>query len=121
MQDPRRRYRRDERRDKRRADRLGGFAITGQSGTFGYLQRLAVDPEVQRQGVGRRLVEDSLQWMRRCGATTAMVNTALDNAAALALYAQAGFRLRSDTLTILELSGRELAARSSNALAPNVT
>ena len=44
--------------------------------------------------------------MQRRGATAAMVNTALDNEAALALYADLGFRRRSETLTILELDGR---------------
>lgn len=90
------------------ATRIGGFALTGQSGAFGYLQRLAVDTTFRRQGIARRLVDDSLHWMQRRGAITAMVNTALDNAAALALYADAGFRRRSETLTILELSGDAL-------------
>lgn len=85
--------------------RVSGFAITGQSGVFGYLQRLAVHPDARRQGIARLLVADSMQWMQRRGATTAMVNTALNNEAALALYAGAGFRRRTDTLTILELSG----------------
>lgn len=84
--------------------RLSGFAITGQSGAVGYLQRLAVHPDARRQGVARALVVDSLRWMRRRGATSAMVNTALDNDAALALYKDAGFHARPDTLTILELS-----------------
>jgi len=89
-------------------DQLSGFAMTGQSGVFGYLQRLAVHPDARRQGIARALVDDSMQWMRRRGATTAMVNTALDNHAALALYADAGFRRRPDTLTILELSGLDV-------------
>ena len=84
---------------------IGGFALTGQSGVFGYLQRLAVDPQLRRRGIGRRLVADSLCWMQRRGATVAMVNTGLDNEAALALYADMGFRRRSETLTILELAG----------------
>lgn len=98
-------------------DQLSGFAITGQSGVFGYLQRLAVDPDARRQGMARALVDDSMQWMRRRGATTAMVNTALDNHAALALYADAGFDRRSDTLTILELSGLDAPERSTESQA----
>lgn len=95
--------------------RLAGFAITGLSGAFGYLQRLAVDPTARRQGLARELVDDSMQWMRRRGATTAMVNTALDNQGALALYADAGFRHRPDTLTILELSGPALSGARAGA------
>ena len=87
---------------------IGGFALTGQSGVFGYLQRLAVDPQLRRRGIARRLVADSMRWMQRRGATTAMVNTPLDNEAALALYANLGFRRRSEMLTILELTGDDL-------------
>lgn len=87
---------------------VAGFALTGQSGTFGYLQRLAVDPDFHRRGIARDLLDDSMRWMQRRGATTAMVNTALDNSAALALYVQAGFQRRAETLTILELGGDNL-------------
>lgn len=82
---------------------MSAFAITGVADRAGYLQRLAVDPSAQRHGLGRSLVADSLDWMRRRGATTAMVNTAFDNTAALALYESFGFRRRDDSLLILEL------------------
>ena len=82
---------------------MAAFAITGVADRVGYLQRLAVDPARQRGGLGRALVTDSLDWMYRRGATVAMVNTAFDNAAALALYESVGFRRRDDSLLILEL------------------
>lgn len=80
-----------------------GFAMSGVAGQIGYLQRLAVDPARQRHGVGGQLVDDALAWMNRRGATTAMVNTASDNDAALALYDAFGFHRRTDTLVLLEL------------------
>ncbi len=80
-----------------------GFAMTGVAGKVGYLQRLAVDPACQRHGVGAQLVDDALAWMHHRGATTAMVNTAADNDAALALYDTFGFRRRADSLVLLEL------------------
>jgi [ribosomal protein S18]-alanine N-acetyltransferase len=82
---------------------LAAFAISGVANRVGYLQRLAVDPSTQRRGLGRALVADSLDWMHRRGATTAMVNTAFDNAAALSLYDTFGFQRRPDPLLILEL------------------
>ncbi len=82
---------------------MSGFAITGVAGRTGYLQRLAVDPSAQRLGLGRALVADSLAWMHRRGARHAMVNTAFDNVAAIALYEAFGFRQRDDSLVILEL------------------
>lgn len=78
------------------------FAISGQAGTTGYLQRLAVAPGSRRRGHARTLVVDALDWMRRHGSTTAMVNTAVDNHPALALYTGIGFRQRPEQLVILE-------------------
>lgn len=80
-----------------------GYAVTGRAAERGYLQRLAVDPSQQRQGVGSTLVADSLQWLRRTGATVAMVNTQEGNDAALALYRACGFVEEPNGLTVLVL------------------
>ncbi len=73
-------------------DGLLAYAVTGRAGHHGYLQRLAVDPSVRREGYGRAIVLDGLRWLRRHGATQALVNTQCDNAPALALYQSCGFR-----------------------------
>lgn len=83
------------------ADRVVAYAITGRAARRGYLQRLAVDPDHQRQGVGRALVVDALRWLRRWHAEDAVVNTQLDNAAALALYEGLGFRRQPSRLAVL--------------------
>lgn len=83
---------------------LAGFAISGRAGTRGYLQRIAVDPAEQRQGLGRALVADALTWMRRHRVGTALVNTAADNLAATTLYESFGFRRRDADLKVLELT-----------------
>jgi len=82
---------------------IAAFAISGAAGSTGYLQRLAVDPRRQRQGRGKSLVADALCWMHDRHLANALVNTAIDNAAALALYDQFGFVQRVDRLTIAEL------------------
>lgn len=79
-----------------------GFAISGLAGRTGYLQRLAVDPSHQRRGIARVLVADAVAWMRRHGTDLAMVNTAADNEAALALYRSFGFEARPRPLVIVE-------------------
>jgi ribosomal protein S18 acetylase RimI-like enzyme len=81
---------------------MAGFAISGRGGESGYLQRVAVATSYRRRGVARALVVDALRWMRRHPLTTAYVNTGLDNAAALALYASLGFVVMDDRLTIVE-------------------
>ena len=71
---------------------LVAFAITGAAAGQGYLQRLAVAPEHQGHGHGRALVVDSLAWMRARRLAHGLVNTAVGNEPALALYESHGFR-----------------------------
>ncbi|MCU1461946.1 MAG: acetyltransferase [Acidimicrobiales bacterium] len=78
-----------------------GYAVSGRAGRHGYLQRLAVHPDSQGSGLGRALVIDGLRWMERRGAARAVVNTQLDNDAALALYRSLGFRVQPAGLAVL--------------------
>jgi ribosomal protein S18 acetylase RimI-like enzyme len=80
---------------------LVGYAVTGRAGRHGYLQRLAVDPSVQRRGVARALVLDGLQWLVRRDAARVLVNTQPDNDGALALYHSLGFRQQAGGLDVL--------------------
>ena len=86
----------------RHDDRLVAFAVSGRDNRLGFLQRLAVDPAVQRGGVGRRLVLDSLRWAGRWRASRVLVNTHVDNEPALALYDSTGFVRLPDELVVLE-------------------
>src|SRR5699024_106814 len=70
---------------------INGYAVTGRAGGRGYLQRLAVDPSSQGLGLGRALTLDSLLWLRRAGAASALVNTQVSNNRAYALYRSCGF------------------------------
>lgn len=67
------------------------YAVTGRAGRQGYLQRLAVHPDARRCGYGAAVVIDGLRWLRRHRVVRALVNTQLDNQAALALYRSCGF------------------------------
>lgn len=89
----------------RRGAMIDGYAITGRAGQHGYLQRVAAHPQVRRRGIGRRLVVDSLAWLRSHGARRVLVNTQLENTAALALYDACGFRRMPVGLCVL---GRSL-------------
>ncbi|MEM8621293.1 MAG: GNAT family N-acetyltransferase [Actinomycetota bacterium] len=84
-------------------DRSGvsGMAITGRAGETAYLQRLAVDPDARRRGIARALVIDALRWARRN--RQMLVNTSVDNEAAIGLYRSLGFERDDITLSVLEL------------------
>jgi ribosomal protein S18 acetylase RimI-like enzyme len=70
---------------------VAAFAVTGRAGRRGYLQRLAVDPTMQGQGLGTALVLDALRWCHRHGARRVVVNTSTENTRALSLYRNLGF------------------------------
>ncbi|HEX7099045.1 MAG TPA: GNAT family N-acetyltransferase [Acidimicrobiia bacterium] len=73
------------------AGSVAGFAIVGEMAAVAYLQRLAVDPEHTRRGIGRSLVRASIDWARRHGARTMLLNTQPENLAAARLYEDEGF------------------------------
>lgn len=79
-----------------------GYAVVGRSARWCYLQRVAVDPVAQGRGIGRALVVDALAWAARRRARQLLVNTQLDNRAAMRLYRSLGFELAPDGLAVLE-------------------
>ena len=83
---------------------VSAYAISGRDGKQGFLQRLAVAPSAQRQGLGRGLVLDSLRWLARWRVQRVLVNTPNDNEPALALYEHVGFRRINERLRVYELA-----------------
>jgi ribosomal-protein-alanine N-acetyltransferase len=80
---------------------LLGYAVTGASSGVAYLQRLAVDPASQGQGLGSSLVVDALEWAKRRRASRCFVNTQMTNDRALSLYRRFGFISETDRLSVL--------------------
>ena len=81
---------------------VAAYAVTGLAGQRGYLQRLAVHPRFQGNGLGRALIDDSLAWLRKRDATKIMVNTQERNQRALAVYRSVGFEPEPSGLVVLE-------------------
>lgn len=83
-----------------------GYQITTSSPFSVHLARLAVGPEWQRQGLGGRLVADSIRTAAAQPLGRLSVNTQADNAASLALYARLGFKRTGQQFPVytLELS-----------------
>jgi GNAT superfamily N-acetyltransferase len=82
-------------------DTVAGYAVTGTGSVLAYLQRIAVDPSCQGQGVGRSLVRASAAWAAARGAGALLLNTPAENLAAVALYETEGFRTLDEELVVL--------------------
>ena len=85
-------------------DEPAGYMITGRNGSAGFIQRLAVDPDHEGQGVATSLLQDGLGWLARRRVTDILVNTHLDNQRALSLYQRIGFEQLPENLRVMELS-----------------
>lgn len=84
-----------------RGERTVGFAIIGVMGGTAYLQRLAVDPDLTGQGVGRSLVRAAMGWGARKGARAMLLNTQPGNDRAMRLYGDEGFVALGSRLRVL--------------------
>jgi ribosomal protein S18 acetylase RimI-like enzyme len=68
-----------------------GYQITTATGIGAHLARLAVDPPLQRSGIGTLLVADALRDLARRGLHRVSVNTQSDNRPSLRLYSRLAF------------------------------
>lgn len=96
------------------ADEPAGYMITGRSGSSGFVQRLAVNPDHQGQGIGHALMQDGLRWLGRSRVDDILVNTHLDNVPALQLYDSWGFHRLEENLHVMELD-LDLADRTRSS------
>jgi ribosomal protein S18 acetylase RimI-like enzyme len=83
-----------------------GFDYMSLRGPAGVLYDIVVDPAHRGQGVGRVLLDATLDVLQAKGAPRVVLSTAEGNKAAQRLFARAGFRR-----TMIEMT-RELGARS---------
>lgn len=88
----------------RRDAHMVAYAVSGRDARQGFLQRLAVHPDAQRQGFGRALVLDSLRWASRWRVDRVLVNTHTTNQPALDLYEGVGFHRLRERLHVYERS-----------------
>lgn len=78
-----------------------GYYIAGYQSGVGYLQRLAVHPDQQHNGVGRQLVREVVAWSAARHAHRISVNTHPTNVVALRLYESEGFVRQNEPMTIV--------------------
>ena len=78
------------------ADQVIAYALTGRAGPTGYLQRLAVRPSHQGQGLGRCLAIDSPALAPPPSPDRVLVNTQVTNERALQPLPEPGLRSRPE-------------------------
>lgn len=75
---------------------LVGTILCGEDGRRGYLYHLAVDLEYRKHGIGKALVEKSLQALREKGIQKCHLFVISDNTSGIAFWKHTGWNLRDD-------------------------
>jgi N-acetylglutamate synthase len=68
-----------------------GVALCGHDGRRGYIYHLAVDPAYQARGLGKRLMNECLDGLRRAGLKRALILVANDNPRGRKFWQQHGW------------------------------
>ena len=79
---------------------LVGVALCGHDGRRGLIYHLAVDPACQRLGLGKQLVDECLQGLRRAGLERALILVAEDNPGGRAFWQRHGWEDISGALAM---------------------
>ncbi len=72
--------------------RIVGTVMAGYEGHRGWINYLAVNPALQRGGLGRRLLEEAERLLRAAGCPKINLQVRSDNGAVVAFYRRLGFR-----------------------------
>ncbi len=79
----------------RRGDAVISSVMVGFDGHRGWIYYLAVDPEAQRQGLGRAMMAAAEAWLRERGAPKLQLMVRKGNDPALKFYARLGLELQA--------------------------
>jgi ribosomal protein S18 acetylase RimI-like enzyme len=68
-----------------------GVALCGHDGRRGHIYHLAVDPAFQGRGLGKRLLDESLEDLRRTGVKRVIIMVADDNPSGRHFWTRSGY------------------------------
>ena len=89
--------------------RIVASAMVGTDGHRGWVYYLAVDPELRRQGLGRRMMQSCEAWARGRGVPKIQLMVRAGNAETIGFYKALGY-LQEDTIILgKRFDGREWA------------
>lgn len=83
-------------------DRVTGYCLSTVEGQRGEIESLCLLEELRGQGLGRRLVDSHVEWMKSRGCAKITVSVAHGHDSALGFYVAMGFRER---MIVLEYTG----------------
>jgi len=81
-------------------DNVVGSILCGHDGRRGYIHHLAVSPEYRRQGIGRKMVENSIAVLHDWGIQKCHIFIFNDNQGAIAFWERIGWNYRKDVSLI---------------------
>ncbi len=87
-------------------ERIVGTVLAGYDGYRGWIYHLAVEPGLQRRGIGRRLVEEAERRLRARGCPKVNLQVRAGNRAVVALYEALGYSVETHVSM-----GKELGAK----------
>ena len=73
-------------------ERVVGTVMVGHEGHRGWMYYVAVDPKLQRSGLGRKLVKAAEDWLKAKGAPKAQLMIRDTNTQVEAFYARLGYK-----------------------------
>jgi len=77
-------------------DKLIGFVLATSDGRKGWINRLAIDPDYQRQGLGGALIVEAEQFLHGLGLKVIAALIEGDNQPSFATFKKAGYSFHKD-------------------------
>jgi ribosomal protein S18 acetylase RimI-like enzyme len=96
-------------------ERLVATIMVGREEDRGWLYYLAVDPEVQRKGLGRAMVRHAEKWLRARGAIKVMLMVRTNNRNVRGFYDRLGYKTEPRNIMVRELEPLPKPAPKSKA------
>lgn len=87
---------------------LCASVMVGHDGHRGWLYYVAVDPDLQRGGLGRRVTQAAEDWLRERGVAKVMLMVRPDNEAVQAFYQANGYEEQKRVILAKWLDGRPM-------------
>ena len=84
---------------------LVGYAVVGAQLSTSFLQRIAIDPRAEGEGLGSALLRTALRWAAEHGTRSMVLNVRPGNSRARLLYERHEFKETGSRLQLMKFDG----------------